>query len=243
MKKLLIILFFISSVAHGQIVFGVNTNPAVVSAPKVAKIDFRASGTSTGLTNWNTMAGNPGSSVLTISNLIDTTGSNTGWSITTKSTSNWINYSGCTCSSNNSVNGITGGSAMPGGSTQSYQSIIFNYGTITPARYDATKWQFEIGGLDNSKTYKILICGSEGTLGFDNQYYSVRITGATTDGPYEVDGGPGSGGGYTTVGTISSKEMSVQPSGGIIKVWLNTQSGGTSSSDLAVICSMRITQN
>lgn len=243
MRKLLLIITIVSGIVNAQTPLNLLTKKASAAPPSsviVAKIDFRASGTSTGLTNWNTLAGNPSTAVLSIANMIDTTGASTGWSFSSNATNAWSAYSGS--ASNNAVAGITGGTAMPGASTQSYQSIMYNYGTISPARYDATKWQFQIGGLDNTKTYTIRICGSEGTLGFDNRYYVIRAVGGTSSSVVEIDGGPGGGGGFTTVDTYG--EISCTPSGGVIKIWLNSEaSGAGGSSDLATICSMRITQN
>lgn len=250
MRKLLLILTLILSTwSFGQTPLHLlisKRKTTSTSSIKVAKIDFRASGTSTGLTNWNTMAGNPNTAIITNANLIDTTGANTGWTCSTVNINNWGATGGVT--SNNSVLGITGGTAMSGASAQSYQSIIFNTGTISPARYDVTKWQFEIGGLDNSKTYTITVCGSEGHLGFDNRNYSIRAAGATTTSEVEIDGGFGGGGGYATVDAVSSGSVTLQPSGGIIKVWLNTMStsgtlgGSPTGSDLAVVCNMRIAE-
>jgi hypothetical protein len=216
------------------------------SGTKVAKIDFRGSGTSTGLTNWNTAAGSPATAVVTISNLIDTTGASTGWSFSSNATNAWSPYSGT--SSNNAVSGITGGTAMSGASTQSYQSIWYNYGTISPARYDATKWQFQLSGLNDTKTYTITICGSEGTLGFDNRNFSLIASGATTTSAVEIDGGLGGGTGYTSVDAVSSGSVTLSPSGGVIKIWLNSMStsgtlgGSATGSDLATSCNMRIAE-
>lgn len=251
MKKLFTIAFlFIAVISKAQLQPFMAIYPsAAVSSPKVAKIDFRSTGTSTGLTNWNTMAGDPGTAVVSVSNLIDTTGANTGWSVTSKATANWVKYTGCSCSSNNSVTGITGGTAMPGASTQSYQSIWFTTGTVTPVRFDATKWQLEIGGLDNSKTYTIGVSGSVGQLGFDARNFSLTAIGASTVGPVEIDGGPGGGAGFTTVGSASYGEVTVQPSGGIIKIFLNSMStGGTAGgsptgSDIVILANARIKQN
>ncbi len=242
MRLLFIISTLFSLVANAQVIPFMALYPSA-SAPKVAKVDFRLSGTSTGLTNWNTMAGDPSTGVRSVANMIDTTGASTGWSISSVATANWKPYAGCSCAANNSVQGLTGGSAMPGASTASYQSIWFQANQSSPATYDVTKWQLQIGGLNDSKTYDILIAGNGGTLGFDGRYFVIRATGATSSSTVEIDGGPGGGGGFTTVGTASSGVLTLQPSGGIIKIWINTQTGGTSPSDLASIANMRIKEN
>jgi len=215
---------------------------ATASTPDTVevRIDFRLSGTSSSVTGtWNTAAGQPTSAVVSISNLVDKNNTATGWGFTTIATGNWIAYSGG--SANNAVSGITGGTSLSGASAGVYQSIWYNYGTITPARYDATKPQFKLTGLNTSKTYSIQVAGSKGTLGFDSRNMIWQVTGATTPATQELDGGT-SGSNITNVTT--SLTFTVQPNGsGEISIWMNTMASGTQgSSDLAEVCAMIIKQ-
>ncbi len=196
------------------------------------RIDTRASGTSSA-TGYNYLTGAPHSSVLSISNLNDITGAATGVSISTISTSNWVAYSGCSCSNNDATTGVTGGTYLGTGANNAvYQSIFFTYGTVTPARYDATKPQLRISGLNPSTTYTIKLCGGDGTLGFTCKW-AAKAAGATTTSTTEVDGD------ITNITTGAT--LTLQPDGsGNIDIWINSST--TNSGDLATLAGLVITK-
>jgi hypothetical protein len=197
------------------------------------RVDMRGAGTSSGTTGYNTLAGSPHSSVLTISNLNDITGTATGIGLTTVATANWSAYSGCSCSNNDAVSGITAGNYLgTGGSTEVYSSIIFNYGTVSPARYDATKPQFRLSGLDPATTYTIKITGGDGSLGFAANWVS-RVVGGTSPSLAEVNGNVTN----VTVGAT----FTLQPDGsGNIDIWFNSST--TNSGDLAPVAGLVISK-
>ncbi|OYW19980.1 MAG: hypothetical protein B7Z54_02400 [Sphingobacteriales bacterium 12-47-4] len=203
------------------------------SLPRVASIDFRASGTSSGVTNMNTAAGDPVVlDSIVIANLIDSTGASTGWRFVAKKV-NWSGYSGA--AANNAISGITAGSALsPGFALQSYQSGWYQYygGTNNSSLYDNTKPQFEITGLDPAKTYEITFAGSDGTYGFDNSPTRFRVEGATQPAYQDLNG--------DVTNVTTNVKIQVQPdSGGKIKGWVNAV---FQSSELSLICGLTIRQ-
>lgn len=201
------------------------------SIPRVASIDFRASGTSSGVTNMNTAAGDPVVlDSIVIANLIDSTGASTGWRFVAKKV-NWSGYSGA--SANNAIAGITGGSALsPGFATACYQSGWYQYygGTNNSSLYDNTKPQFEITGLNPSKTYEFTFAGADGTYAFDNSPTRFRVEGLTQPAYQDLNG--------DVTNVTTNVKIQVQPdASGKVKGWLNAV---FQSSELSLICGLTI---
>jgi len=195
------------------------------------RVDMRQSGTS-GASNYNTLAGNPHISLLTISDLLDITGATTGISINSVATANWGNFSGLT--SNNAVPGITGGTFLDGANAALYQSIHYNYGTTQPARYDVTRPQYRISGLIPNKTYRILITGSQGTFTFLCSTMEFRVQGSSLTSQ-TLNGGHPTSITNITVGLTFDVESD---SSGEFTIWMNS----ATSQELAVICGLIIKQ-
>ncbi len=249
MKRLLIWLLLLCTavVPQAQILTAVRAGSAYKPAPggggggggtaTEVRIDFRA--TSTSITGVNVVSGSPGSSLVTVDNLLDKDGNATTWDVSTISTTNWLGYSGGT--SNDAVSGITGGTYL-GASTPSipasvYQSIWYQYSNSasqSPGTYDAAKPQIRISGLNPNRIYTLKMTGSDGTLGFLNEA-RYRVSGLTSPAAtdYTGDGITNLTGGAT---------FTLQPSaGGIIDVWVNTITGGGGGA-VACISGITITQ-
>ncbi len=151
------------------------------------RIDFRLSGTSSGTTGWVTAAGDPKTTVVTLTNMTDKNGAATTWDMTTISTSNWSGYSGS--SANNAVTGVTGGTYFAGASAEVYQSIWFQYGSTSPATYNSSVPQIRFSGLNPAKTYRIYFAATDGDLnGFDNNPSRFTVIGLTTPASVDLDG-------------------------------------------------------
>lgn len=235
-RIVLAILLILSLGANGQVIVASSPYKLISNTPTISgveiRIDMRGAGTSSA-TGYNYLTGSPHSSVLSIANLNDTLGASTGVSISTISTSNWSAYSGCSCSVNDAVTGITGGSYLGNGANAAvYQSIFFTYGTVAPARYSADFPQFRLSGLDPSSTYTIKLCGGDGSLGFTAKW-STRALGATLTSEVEVDGD------VTNITTGAT--LVLQPSvAGVIDIYFNSST--TNSGDLAPISGIVITK-
>ncbi|MBN8668774.1 MAG: fibronectin type III domain-containing protein [Chitinophagales bacterium] len=227
--------FYYSSVASNTF--------TTTSDTVTVKIDFRASGTSSGLSGgtWNTFAGQPRAAVVTLTNLKDTNNVSTNWNLTTIDTANWRDFSGCCGSANNNVDGTINGSVIVGASTASYESIMFTHGTTQPARYDAAKPQFRLYNLP-SGTYEITLTGSQGQFGFDARNMEYRVVGATSPAALQLDGGaPGVT--NTTLPASHKVVFTVEPNATTndIFIWMNSASSGANgSSEIALICMAKI---
>lgn len=231
---LTLLLLFISFVASSQTRFFMRK--ASPAAWTEIRIDTRASGTSSAST-YNMLAGDPDVTIVSLSNLNDINGTATGVGISTIDPANWSGFGGS--AANNSVAGVTGGSVFTGANASVYQSIHYNYGTTSPARYDITKAQYKLTGLIAGRTYAIDVAGVVGTYGFDGRNAAFIATGSTTTTAVELDCGPGGGSGLTTVATYQTMTLSPNSSGEIY-IYMNSMStGGTLNgspvgSDIAV---------
>jgi len=212
--RLVILFLLIPFIARTQII---RANPfykkRVTSGWTQINIDFRA--TSTTITKWNVLSGDPGTSVISDTDLEDTFGVSTGVGITSIATANWITTTGS--NSNDAVTGVTGGNYFGSNPPASvYQSIWYNNATVTPARFDTTKPQIRLSGLDPAKAYEIIMCGGDGTLGFDANPSRFKIVGLTSPGNIDVDGD------ITNITTGATFTIIQPKADGTFDIWFNT---------------------
>lgn len=194
-----------------------SSNLSAAAPPSVAKrIYINFSATDLNLNSkWNDAFGNPDGAVITIANLIDTTGASTGIGFTSISTANWNGYSGNASSDN--YNASITGTFYPASATTPtyYRSNWWQYGTASPATYNASLPQMRLTGLNTAKQYTIYMTTVEIPVGqgFDDRGI-FRVAGLTTPSAVSIDG-----------------DVSTQPSGatftvlpkvdGTIDIWMN----------------------
>jgi hypothetical protein len=175
------------------------------------RVYINFSSTNFTVSKYNAVYGTPTTGVATFMNLKDTAGVTTAIGITSISTSNWLGYSGY--SSNDNVSQIGQGSFFPGSSAtqQVYGSNWYQYSA--GARYDVSKPQLRISGLNPAKTYQLVMTSTDGTLGFDNKAV-FHVAGLTNPSPIEV-----AGDNYiqTTGATFTLKPKA----DGTLEIWVN----------------------
>lgn len=241
MKKLLIILsLFVSLSSYGQTKPFMIVKPAAASGWTEIRINF--TNTSQTISTYNSL--NPSNqsfsslfgatgAIYTSGDLLDIAGASTGVTISTIATANWVGYSGDGNQNTDNTATITSGTSLTGLTTAGYQRYWYQYGTVQPARYDATKPQLRLSGLTASASYTIRMSGNDGSLGFTCKWVA-RVVGSTSPSAIEVDGDGASVTNYAEF-TVTSKVD------GTIDLWLNTST--TNSGDLAVLAGMIITKN
>lgn len=227
-KLLLIVTILFSLVSDGQTPLHKLIRKKVTTSSVIeARVHFSLGAYS--VSTYNNLTGNPHSSIRSMS-LNDITGAATGWSITTIATANWGQFSGTTAT--DGIAGVTGGTFLDGATIVVYQNSMFNYGTTSPATYDAAKPQLRITGLDISKDYTVKITGCDGTYTFDCTNMRYTIVGATSPASQDV------GGDVTNV--TNGATFTLKPDGsGQLTIWCNSISG---SSELNMIAGLTITQ-
>ena len=196
------------------------------------RLNFRC--TTASVTGYNTLfsASGPHLAVISGTDLNDFNGNKTQVGVTTISTANWSGFGGCSCSCNDAVPGITGGTYLTGATTGVYSSIIFNYGGASPATYDAAKPQFRISKLDPAIEYEIKITGADGTLsGFDSNPSTYRVVGETSPASQQINGD------ITNVTTGATFTLRPKEDG-TIDIWANTSL--SPSADLVSVCGITI---
>lgn len=238
MKKLFFLLFVVCSLsAQSQIIVNASPvyRPFAVAAASKDTIRINLSTTDQNVSTFNDMFGAPANAVVTIANLVNISGNSTGVAITTIATANWLPYGGNPInSSNDPCCTITGASyyGTEANNATVAGSNFYNYGTVTPGRYDATKAQFRISGLNTAKTYEIKLTVLDGNLGFTCKAI-IRVVGATSPTAIEVSG--------DVTSQSSGATFTLQPDGsGNIDIWVNTST--VNSGDLAMIPAIYITE-
>ena len=214
----LIILLLLSLPTFGQKLL-INGNRFATPVVPKQRIYINLSATDLNVTKYNDFFGAPAASVLSISNLVDTAGTSTGIGISTVATANWVPYGGVPAnSSNDAVAGIGTGTFYPGSSAtlQVYASNFYQYGNLQPGRFDTTKWQFALTGMDPAKTYQVLITTVDGTFGFYDKGV-FRVIGLTSPTAIEVDG--------DVVNQATGASFILQPKAdGTMRIYANTSS-------------------
>lgn len=169
------------------------------------------------VSTYNNLSGGPKTGVRSISNLNNTSGSATGWAITTIATANWRD-STYTVSATDGIAGMTAASFFAGSTSGVWANGYYQLGSQAPGIYTAGTPQFRFTGLDQKKIYTILIGGADGTYTFDASQMEYRVSGLTTPSVQTINGNVTS---ITTGATFD-----IQPtSGGQIDVYANTVSG------------------
>ena len=222
MKKILIaICLLTAATAQAQ-----TNRRAFHSANKNASVERRIylnfSKTNLSLgTKWNNVFGTPNLAVVTVANLTDTTGAATGIGFTTIATGNWLAYSSNT--STDDYNASVTGTWYPASNTipSFYRSNWWNYGTAQPGRYQSTKPQMRLTGLNPAKLYTIYISTAElpPGQGFDDKGV-FRVVGLTSPAAVEIDGDVASQNAGAT--------FALQPKvGGTIDIFCNTSAAAS----------------
>lgn len=231
------ILGILSLNCFSQLPIIVNGHKYVVIPPVGGKDTVRInfSKTSQSVATYNSMFGEPASGVVTRNALNNISGVATAINITTIATANWNGYSGAN-SSNDPCCAITGAPFY--GSTANNATVagsnFYTYGSIQPARYDATRPQFRITGLKPASTYEIKITAIDGNLGFDCKVI-FRAVGLTSPSAIQVNG--------DVTSQSNGATFTIQPTvGGQIELWCNTDGTASPTGDLAMIPALFITE-
>jgi hypothetical protein len=198
---------------------------APVGVKRWIYIDFAKTDLNAGA-KWNDVFGTPNLAIVAVADLLDTAGASTGIGFTTIATANWNAYGGNT--SVDMYNVSMDGTYYPTATTAAmWQSVWWNYGSAQPGRYDVTKPQMKLTGLNPASTYTVymtteeLCCGG----GFTDKGV-FRIVGLTSPTAIEVDGDLAVQPGGAT--------FTLQPTaGGELSIWVNTST--TNLGDLVVI--------
>lgn len=193
-----------------------------VGGKDTVKVNFSLSPIT--VSGYNNMSGSPHAGVVTKTNMLDKNGATTAIGLSTIATGNWSAYSGI--SANDPCCGITGAPYYD--ATANNSSVagtnFFNYGTITPGRYDASRPQFKISGLKVGSTYQLKITSIDGNLGFSSGSI-FRVVGLTSPSAIVVDG--------NVTSQSSGATFTVKPTAaGEITIWCNSNTG---SDDLVVV--------
>lgn len=154
----------ITLAASGVTTINISTSGTVSALPTTIE-RFSFSLTAKTLTGWTNVFGDPHTAIKTA------TGGLTGWGLTTIATANYVPNGACAFDGN----GTQAGTFFSDGAGSA--SAVMNNGYVNGGAYDHTKPQFEISGLDNTKSYNIRLTGS--TNGGSQRITDVRVEGAT----------------------------------------------------------------
>ena len=198
-----------------------NSNNVVGITPTAQSIYINFSATDLNIgTKWNDVFGNPAASVLIFESLTDTLGAFTGVSLSTIATANWSGYAGNSASDLYNVS-ITGTYYPATLAANVWYSNWWQYGSVSPARYDAAKPQLRLSGLTPSSTYDIYITTAELCCGGGFTAKGVfTVVGLTSPTAIEVDGDVAS----QTLGATFTLQPKVD---GTMDIWCNTSTTNT----------------
>ena len=207
-KFLLISAILISGVSFGQPLKLLLQKPGIVEV----RINFTLAAAS--VSTYNNLFGAPKTAIRSLTNMTDINGRATTWDITTIGTANWRDTA-FNVSATDGIAGVTAMSFLTGATSGVYANSYYNYGSLSPALYDAALPQFLISGLDPNRTYELKMTGMDGTYTFNCAVMRYSVEGATSPAAQNVNG--------DVTSQSNGATFTVQPnSSGEIKVFANT---------------------